>query len=82
MTDNSGLLGYNADTKFYDAQDRLNFVRKVYGILGVQILITSLITLIPVTNDHARVWMHDNYGLLIACCIGSIVISCAMVCFL
>ena len=25
--------------------------------------------------------MHDNYGLLIAACIGSIVISCAMICF-
>ena len=77
-----GLLGYNADSKFYDGQDRLNFVRKVYSILGIQILITSLITLIPMTNDHAKIWMQDNYGLLIACCVGSIVISCAMICFL
>lgn len=82
MSDSSDLLARNYDTKFYDGEDRLNFVRKVYSILGVQILITALITLIPMTNEKAAIWMHDNWGLLLACCIGTIVISCAMVCFI
>lgn len=33
-------------------------------------------------NDNAKIWMQDNYGLLIACCIGAIVINCAMICFM
>lgn len=58
MSDSSELLARNYDSKFYDGEDRLNFVRKVYSILGVQIFITALITLIPMTSDKAAVWMQ------------------------
>ena len=67
-------------SKFYDKEDRTNFVRKVYAILGIQLLITSAITMIPLYNDHARLWMHDHWGLLMAACIGSVAISCVMIC--
>ena len=39
--------------KFQDKEDRMNFVKKVYGILGVQISITAIGVLIPVLNDNA-----------------------------
>jgi FtsH-binding integral membrane protein len=74
------LLGDNDLSKFYDKQDRQNFVSKVYGILGFQLTLTSLITSIPVFNDNAKIWMHDHYGLMITAMIGSIVICCVMIC--
>ncbi len=80
MGDEGGLLGRNSDSKFHDAEDRLNFVRKVYSILGVQITITTLITLIPVTNQAAADWIIANYGLIIAAMIIAIVVNCAMIC--
>lgn len=76
----TGLLGGGDGGKFYDGEDRLNFVRKVYSILGVQILITSLVTMIPLMSDSAALWMQINYGWLIAAMVGSIVLSCAMIC--
>ena len=48
-----GLLGRNADCKFHDQEDRLNFVRKVYSIVGVQLIITTLVTLVPILDDNA-----------------------------
>ena len=48
----SGLLGGGV-SKFYDQEDRMNFVKKVYGILGIQLLITTAICLIPLTSDKA-----------------------------
>lgn len=81
MDSDSGLLERNDYGTKWDAEDRLNFVRKVYSIVGFQILLTSLVTLIPMLSDSASQWMHQHYGLLIACAIGAIVINCAMICF-
>lgn len=69
-------------SKFYDQGDRNNFVRKVYSILGFQLLITACITAIPLKSDHARLWMDDHTGLLIAACVGSLVVCCTMICCL
>jgi hypothetical protein len=40
-----------------DVEDRLGFIRKVLGIISVQLIITALVTLIPLRNDSARVWI-------------------------
>ena len=58
----------------------MNFVKKVYSILAVQLLLTALITLIPMLSDSAALWMQTNWGLLIAACIIVFVLSCVMLC--
>lgn len=47
-------------SKFTDQEDRSNFVRKVYAILGIQLAITAGITAIPLHSLHAREWMQDH----------------------
>jgi protein lifeguard len=47
-----------------DVEDRLGFIRKVLGIITVQLIITALVTLIPLRNDSARVWILKNTWLL------------------
>jgi FtsH-binding integral membrane protein len=36
----------------------MNFVRKVYAIMGVQLLFTAGIVAIPLTNTNAYFWMR------------------------
>ena len=79
MTDNSGFLG-GGYSKFASIEDRKGFVKKVYGILGLQLLLTVGITLIPVTNVNAKNWIHDHYGLTIAAAVGLFCIACIMMC--
>ena len=43
----SGLDGAFS-SKFYDQDTRKGFVKKVYGILGLQLLLTFALTLLPV----------------------------------
>ena len=47
-----------------DVEDRLGFIRKVLGIITAQLIITAVITLIPLRNDSARVWILQNTWLL------------------
>jgi FtsH-binding integral membrane protein len=44
--------------KFCEREDRMNFVRKVYAIMGVQLLFTAGIVAIPLTNTNAYFWMR------------------------
>jgi protein lifeguard len=66
--------------KFGLQEDRMNFVRKVYGILGVQLVFTALFTLIPVYSDSFHIWMINNIAFVIAAFIGEIVTSIALIC--
>ncbi len=54
MEENDSLIQDNSGgSKFCDAtdkEDRINFVRKVYSILGLQLLLTACITLVPLLN--------------------------------
>eukprot|EP00347_Sterkiella_histriomuscorum_P002256 403368864 len=56
-----------------DLDDRLGFIRKVYGILSMQLIITALMCAIPTYNEASRQWMNKNpwtlflaFGLMIA----------------
>ena len=66
--------------KFYDQDTRKGFVKKVYGILGLQLLLTFALTLWPVYHMETRVWMHQHQGMTIAAAVSLIVISCTMIC--
>ena len=72
----------NGFSKFNDREDRLNFVRKVYGILGFQLALSAAIISIPMTSDKARIWIDTHWGLMIAAMVLSIVVSCTMICCL
>ena len=54
----SGLDGGNC--KFLDMDTRKGFVKKVYGILGIQLLITFGMTLLPVYNLDTRIWVLSH----------------------
>ena len=79
MTDTSGFLG-GGYSKFASMEDRKGFVKKVYGILGFQLLLTAGITLIPVMNNDANIWINTHDGLTIAAAVGLFCISCIMMC--
>ena len=74
----SGLDG--GTCKFLDMETRKGFVRKVYGILGLQLLLTFAMTLLPVYHDSTRLWMIKHQGYTIAAAVLLIVISCTMIC--
>lgn len=57
MNESEELMGDNNSYKFQNPEDRKGFIRKVYSILTTQLIITALITLIPLTSDKARTWM-------------------------
>jgi FtsH-binding integral membrane protein len=81
--ENNGLLDSHIGCKFDEAterEDRLNFCKKVYSILGVQLLITAFMCIIPMTNEKSVQWMRANYGLMIGACIVALVVSCALIC--
>ena len=75
---------------FEDPSVRLGFIRKVYGILSVQFLLTSLMvffasapTMWPDSFDFAQGYIQllRNPGMM-AMCFGLLIISiCALVCF-
>ena len=57
-------------------------MRKVYSIVGVQLLLTTAVTAVPLSSKPAQDWMSTNYGVLIAAMVILIVVNCAMICFM
>ena len=48
-----------------EVNDRLGFIRKVYMILLVQLVITAGFTAIAITSLRMCSWMQENYWLVI-----------------
>jgi FtsH-binding integral membrane protein len=61
-------------------EDRIMFIRKVFGILTLQLALTSLITSIPVFNDNAAYWILHHKALLWTALITLIVTNVAILC--
>lgn len=68
------------DDKFGDAQDRLGFIRKVYGIMSVQLLLTALVTLLPYLSTSIKSAMVAAPGFALFAAIAGLVLSCALFC--
>ena len=66
--------------KWDDAEDRLGFIRKVYGILATQLLITALMTLLPYMSDSIRSSLVASPGVAILIAICGLVLSCGLFC--
>lgn len=66
-------LGLNPD-------DRLNFVRKVYGILSAQLSFTALFCIFAVVSDSFKNFLINNPWIFIFCLIGSLAVMYALIC--
>jgi len=75
--DNAPLNGQSID-KEISAQIRLGFVRKVYGILTSQLLVTAAIA-VPFQRVP-REWLIANKWILAVSVILNLIVMCAMMC--
>ena len=75
------LSGHNRRGRsFEELEDRLGFIRKVYGILFVQLLITVTICAIPVFYEPFKLWMQANIWSLFVSMGVMIVSLCVIMC--
>ena len=63
-----------------EVNDRLGFIRKVYMILLVQLVITAGFTAIAITSLRMCSWMQENYWLVIIVSIFIVVIQITLIC--
>ena len=63
-----------------EATNRKNFIKKVYGILAIQLAITSLFTGLVVSIDDLRDAVEDTFVIALICMILTFIISIAIVC--
>ena len=59
-----GVFGTPAGIEDACLLDRIGFVRKVLGILTAQLIITALVTLIPLHYPSARLFLSTHPTLL------------------
>ena len=61
-------------------RDKMNFIRKVYSILAVQLTITAAFIFLVQSNDDIRFFMHKNVMLYVFASIMAMVLCCMIVC--
>ena len=72
--------GYQNFYKEIGHDERKGFIRKVYGILSVQLTVTTLFIFWAMSSDGFRSWMADNSWFLIVCCVMTILIIIPLIC--
>jgi FtsH-binding integral membrane protein len=65
----------------FEATMRLGFIRKVYGILSAQMLLTTLMCVLSITIPAYAEFQIANRALLYVCLFGTIAIMIALCCF-
>jgi FtsH-binding integral membrane protein len=63
-----------------DFSDRNGFIRKVYGILTTQLLVTTIIVGYSMQNPTFIKWQIDNVALLVTLLVLNIVAQCSLIC--
>ena len=71
----------NQPKTFDNMNVRLGFVKKVYGILCFQLLLTTLICLISMYSESFANFQAKNYGIMIAAVVFSLIIMIAIFCY-
>ena len=61
-------------------EEKLGFIRKVYGILATQLLITAFMTLLPYVSEGLRTWLLGHQWLALVFGIVGIALSCTLFC--
>jgi len=69
------------DSEYNSLNVRIGFVRKVYGILAIQLLITTLICVISMTSPAFATFQAESPGIFIAAIVLSFVVLIAIFCF-
>ena len=65
---------------FDDPELRLGFIRKTYGILTMQLGVTVAMCMVPFFNDDAKIFIRENFGIVITAAILGFILSCALFC--
>lgn len=63
-----------------DKQLRLGFIRKVYGILSIQILITVIFVMISMSSTAFAKFQNESSGIFMLCLILTCVLPCVITC--
>ena len=66
--------------KYTPVSDRIGFVRKVLGIVSVQLVFTSLISALVLSSTALTESIQNSPGVLILLAITSIITSIALIC--
>jgi len=61
-------------------EERIGFIRKVYGILSFQLVITALVCVLPLISMGVRMFLLRNFWLAILASVISLAISCTLSC--
>jgi protein lifeguard len=79
MDDND--IHHNKQLSSMEASLRVGFVRKVYGILTCQLLVTVFIAMISMNSKGFQNFQRQNVWLFYVCVVFTLVISIALACF-
>ena len=63
-----------------EVSDRMAFIRKVYGILTIQLGFTASLIALVQLNHNFRMFVMKNMGVGLLACAGSIATMCAIIC--
>lgn len=67
--------------KNHEQENRIGFIRKVYGILTAQFCLTTLITGIIVAVESIQEWLFINWPFLLVCVLINFSVLIALLCF-
>ncbi|XP_072257394.1 protein lifeguard 4 [Pyxicephalus adspersus] len=65
-------FNYGSNVASASIQIRMDFLRKVYTILSVQILLTTVTAAVFLYFESIKTFVHESPGLLLLCAIGSL----------
>eukprot|EP00347_Sterkiella_histriomuscorum_P019127 403342846 len=78
--DNRNNMQVNEKRTFIEQEDRNGFIKKVYGIVFVQLVVTVFITALPMFSTGALTFMVSNPSLVGLALVAAIVIEIALLC--
>ena len=61
-------------------EQKLNFMKRVFLIISIQLALTACIVIAPTVNEKVKIFMKKNFGISIALMTLGCTISCCMTC--
>ena len=66
--------------KEWSMDQKLNFMKRVFLIIGIQLALTACIVIAPTVNEKVKIFMKKNFGISIGLMALGCTISCCMTC--
>lgn len=66
--------------KEHFANDRLNFIKKVYGILSVQLLVTVFVSTIVMSSESIVLFLRENQWIIVLSVVGLFATEIPLIC--